>query len=50
MISPILNTTDSFGGDWISDMVIEMLKILGCDIQDYEGEVEIEGKILHGYG
>ena len=44
------NTTDSFGGDWISDMVIEILKILGCDIQDYEGEVEIEGRYFMDMG
>ena len=44
------NTEDTLGGDWISDMVIEMLKNLGFDIDNYENEIEIEGRYFLDMG
>ena len=44
------NTEDTLGGDWISDMVIEMLKNLGFDIYNYENEIEIEGRYFLDMG
>jgi hypothetical protein len=37
-------TEDAMDGDWISDMVIDILDILGFDLYNYEGESEIYGQ------
>ena len=37
-------TEDAMDGDWISDMVIDILDILGFDLYNYEGESEIYGR------
>jgi hypothetical protein len=36
-------TEDSSYGDWVSDMVIDILDILGFPLDNYEGESTIEG-------
>jgi hypothetical protein len=37
-------TEDAMDGDWISDMVIDILDIFGFDLSNYEGESEIYGQ------
>jgi len=36
--------------DFVSDMVIELLKAIGYDISDYEGECTIEGRYFLDIG
>jgi hypothetical protein len=37
-------TDDSLAGDWINDIVIQVLKIMGYDLYEYEGTTEITAR------
>lgn len=43
-------TEDTLHGDWVSDIVIDILRIIGYDIYDYEETIEIEGRYFMDSG
>jgi len=46
----VFQNTDSTEEDWVSDEVIIILKAIGYDINDYEGDCEISGRYFSYVG